>query len=53
MYLAKKPEDYVKTLQGLKELETEEKVRARIELARKNSWEARFKEIEESLWRAL
>jgi glycosyltransferase involved in cell wall biosynthesis len=53
VYLAKKPEDYVKTLQSLEELETEEKARARIELARRNSWEARFKEIEESLWRAL
>jgi glycosyltransferase involved in cell wall biosynthesis len=53
VYLAKKPEDYVKTLQRLEELETEEKRRARIELARKNSWEARFKEIEEALWRAL
>ena len=53
MYLAQEPEDYVKVLRRLERLETEEKVRARIDLARKNSWEARFKEIEESLWRAL
>ena len=53
VYLAKKPEEYVKLLRSLGELETEEKVRARIELSRENSWEARFKEIEESLCRAL
>jgi glycosyltransferase involved in cell wall biosynthesis len=53
VYLAQEPGEYVKLLRSLEELETEEKVRARIELARKNSWEARFKEIEESLWRAL
>ncbi len=53
VYLAKEPEEYVKLLRSLERLETEEKVRARIELARKNSWEMRFEEIEESLWRAL
>jgi glycosyltransferase involved in cell wall biosynthesis len=53
VYLAEEPEDYVKALQSLEKLETEEKVRARIELARKNSWEVRFREIEEALWRGL
>ena len=53
VYLAREPEEYVKVLRSLEELETEEKVRARIELARENSWEARFREIEEALWRAL
>jgi glycosyltransferase involved in cell wall biosynthesis len=53
VYLAEKPEDYVKVLQSLERLETEEKARARIELARKNSWEVRFIEIEEALWRVL
>ena len=53
VYLAREPEEYVKLLRSLEELETEEKVRARIELARGNSWEVRFKEIEESLWRAM
>jgi glycosyltransferase involved in cell wall biosynthesis len=53
VYLAKEPDEYVEVLRSLERLETEEKVRARIDLARKNSWEARFKEIEESLWRAL
>jgi hypothetical protein len=40
-------------LRELGELETEERVRARIELSRRNSWEARFREIEEALWRVL
>ncbi len=53
VYLAEKPKDYVRVLQTLERLETEEKVRARIELARKNSWEVRFREVEEALWRAL
>jgi len=34
-------------------LETEEKRRARLELARKNSWDVRFRELEEALWRFL
>jgi glycosyltransferase involved in cell wall biosynthesis len=53
VYLAESPEDYVRILRSLGSLETDEKVRARIELARRNSWEARFAEIEEALWRAL
>ncbi len=53
VYLAEGPEDYVGVLRSLEGLETEEKARERIELARKNSWEARFKEIEEAMWRAL
>ncbi|MCA1687540.1 MAG: glycosyltransferase [Actinobacteria bacterium] len=53
VYLAQRPEDYVEVLRNLEGLETEEKRRARIELARKNSWEARFGEIEEALWRVL
>src|SRR3712207_6890249 len=36
VYLAEGPEEYVKTLQSLERLETEEKVRARIELARRS-----------------
>ena len=51
VYLAERPEDYVRTLRSLRE--TEERVRARIELARKNSWEARFGELEEAMWCAL
>jgi glycosyltransferase involved in cell wall biosynthesis len=53
VYLAKRPQDYAEILRDLEELETEEKRRARIELARKNSWEARFEGIEEALWRLL
>jgi glycosyltransferase involved in cell wall biosynthesis len=53
VYLAEAPEDYVGVLRGMGDLETDEKRRARIELARKNSWEARFGQIEEALWRVL
>jgi glycosyltransferase involved in cell wall biosynthesis len=53
VYLAEGPGDYVEVLRNLEELETEEKRLARIELARKNSWRARFEEIEEALWRVL
>jgi glycosyltransferase involved in cell wall biosynthesis len=53
VYLAQKPEEYVYVLRNLQRLETEEKRRARIELARKNSWDARFSELEEILWRHM
>jgi glycosyltransferase involved in cell wall biosynthesis len=53
VYLAQGPEDYVEVLRDLKRLETEEKRRARVELARKNSWDVRFLELEEALWRRL
>ncbi len=53
VYLAQRPEDYVEVLRNLEGLETVERRRARIELARQNSWEARFGEVEEALWRAL
>jgi glycosyltransferase involved in cell wall biosynthesis len=53
VYLARKPEEFVGVLRGLGDLETEERVRARIELARDNSWGARFGEIERALWRVL
>jgi glycosyltransferase involved in cell wall biosynthesis len=53
VYLAQRPEDYVEVLRNLKHLETEEKKRARIELARKNSWDTRFRALEEALWRHL
>lgn len=46
VYLADGPEGFVKALLGLGAMETEERVRARVELARANSWEARFGEIE-------
>jgi hypothetical protein len=53
VYLAQGPEDYVEVLRNIEGLETEEKRRARIELARKNSWDVRFSELEETLWRLL
>ena len=53
VYVAEEPDAYVEILGSLKALESEESIRARIELARKNSWEARFKEIEETLWHSL
>ena len=53
VYLANEPGEFVDVLRRLDELETEEKVRARIGLARDNSWEARFEELEEALWRFL
>jgi glycosyltransferase involved in cell wall biosynthesis len=53
VYLAERPEDYVRTLRSLWDTGTEEKVRAGIELARENSWDARFGELEEALWHAL
>jgi glycosyltransferase involved in cell wall biosynthesis len=53
VYLARRPEEYVEVLQSLEETETEEGARARIGLARKNSWDARFAGLEEALWRAL
>jgi glycosyltransferase involved in cell wall biosynthesis len=53
VYLAQRPEDYVEVLRNLKRLETKEKRRARIELARKNTWDTRFRALEEALWRHL
>jgi hypothetical protein len=53
VYLAQRPEDYVEVLRDLKRLESGEKRRARIELARKNSWDVRFSELEEALWRLM
>jgi glycosyltransferase involved in cell wall biosynthesis len=53
IYLAENPHDYVEILRKMGDLETEERMRARIELARENSWDIRFGELEEALWRAL
>ena len=53
VYVAQEPEAYVEVLRSLDGLETEDRARARIELARKNSWDARFGEIEEALWHSL
>ncbi|MDQ3508146.1 MAG: glycosyltransferase [Actinomycetota bacterium] len=53
VYIARGPEEYVEILRRMDRVETEEKSRARLELARRNSWEARFAEIEEAVWRKL
>lgn len=53
VYLAKGPEEFVNVLRNLPEKETEERVRARIEVARRNSWEVRFEELEGALWSKL
>jgi glycosyltransferase involved in cell wall biosynthesis len=53
VYIAQRPEDYVDFLRNLQRLETEEKRRDRIELARKNSWDTRFRALEEALWRHM
>jgi glycosyltransferase involved in cell wall biosynthesis len=52
-YLAERPEEFVDVLRNLAVLETEERVRARTEMARRNSWVARFGEMEEALWHVL
>ena len=53
VYLADGPGGFVETLRKIPEMETKDRVRARVEAARANSWEARFREIEDSLWRKM
>ena len=53
VYLAEGPEEFMNILRNLPGTETEERVRARIEVARQNSWEARFEELEGALWSKL
>ena len=53
VYLARGAEEFIEVLKNLKALETEEKVYNRIELARRNSWAARFAALEEAIWRKL
>jgi glycosyltransferase involved in cell wall biosynthesis len=53
VYLARHPEDYVRILRSLGDDASAGRVRAGIELARKNSWEARFAELEEAIWHEL
>jgi len=53
IYLAKRPEEYVRILRSLWDNETEEKIRSGIELARANSWDARFVELDGAIWRAM
>ena len=53
VYLAEGAEGFAEVLRRLSRLETGERVRARIELARENSWEARFQAIEKEIRREL
>lgn len=53
VYVAEGAEGFTEVLRRLPQLESEEKARARIELARENSWEARFSAIEQEIWRKL
>lgn len=50
VYLGDGAEEFVGILRCLHESETPERVRARVELARENSWEVRFARFEEILW---
>jgi glycosyltransferase involved in cell wall biosynthesis len=52
VYLARRPEDYVRTLRGLWDEGTEARVWDGIRRARENSWEARFAGLEEAMWTA-
>jgi len=53
IYLAEGAEEFIRVLRQLPKLETQEKIRARLELARENSWEARFEQFEKLLWQKI
>lgn len=53
IYLADNATGFIDLLQRLPELETQEKIRSRLALARKNSWESRLNVISEELERTL
>ncbi len=53
VYLARNAGEFLEVLRSLGKLETEEKARDRAALARENSWDARFQEIEAALWSRL
>jgi len=53
VYIAGGPEGFVRALRNLAGTETEERIRARVRLARENSWPVRFGEIEASILGAL
>jgi glycosyltransferase involved in cell wall biosynthesis len=53
VYLAEGAEGFAEVLRRLPRLETEEKARARIRLARENSWEARFAALEKEIRQKL
>ena len=53
VYLARNAGEFLEVLRSLGKLETEEKARDRAALARENSWDVRFQEIEAALWSRL
>ena len=53
VYLADGPEGFVGALRNLAETDSDERVGARVRLARENSWPVRFREIEASILGAL
>jgi len=53
VYLAEGAEGFAEVLRDLPRLESGEAVRARLRLARENSWEARFADIEKEIRRKL
>ena len=53
VYLAEGAEGFAEALRSIPRLDTGEKARARVELARENSWEARFADIEKEIRRKL
>ncbi len=53
LYLAGGPEGFVRALRDLGETETEGKARARMLLARENSWDARFRDLERAILAGL
>lgn len=53
VHLAEGPEGFVRSLRALEKTETEERRRARERLARENSWDVRFREIEARILDAL
>jgi len=53
VYLGNGAEEFIGILKCLHESETPERMRARVELARENSWEARFAKFEGILWEKL
>jgi glycosyltransferase involved in cell wall biosynthesis len=53
LYLAEGSSEFVGILRKIPDLETPAKVHARVEVARQNSWEARFRRFEEILWQKI
>jgi glycosyltransferase involved in cell wall biosynthesis len=53
LYLAEDAGGFIETLRRLPETESAERVRARMELASRNSWEARFGTVEEIIQEGL